>query len=93
LSAQLIFGAIGAKGALPVTINDKWKSGFGIITPGNLRMQYGLPESAGLSSELLMQKIDSIANAGLEAEAYPGCVVMVARKGIVVYQKAYGYQT
>ena len=93
LSAQLIFGAIGAKGALPVTINDKWKSGFGIITPGNLRMQYGLPESAGLSSELLMQKVDSIANAGLEAKAYPGCVVMIARKGVVVYQKTYGYHT
>jgi CubicO group peptidase (beta-lactamase class C family) len=93
LSAQLIFGAIGAKGALPVTINDKWKSGFGIITPGNIRMQYGLPESAGLSSELLMQKVDSIANAGIEAKAYPGCVVMVARKGIVVYEKAYGYHT
>ena len=93
LSAQLIFGAIGAKGALPVTINDKWKSGFGIITPGNLRMQYGLPESAGISSELLMLKVDSIANAGLMAKAYPGCVVMVARKGVVVYQKTYGYHT
>jgi len=28
---------------LPVTINDKWKSGFGIITQGRLRMQYSLP--------------------------------------------------
>jgi len=43
LSAQLIFGAIEAKGSLPVTINDKWKSGFGIITPDRLRMQYSLP--------------------------------------------------
>ena len=93
LSAQLIFGAIGAQGILPVTINEKWKSGFGIITQGNLRMQYGLPENAGLSSKLLAQKIDSIANAGLRAKAYPGCVVMVARKGIVTYQKAYGYHT
>ena len=93
LSAQLIFGAIGAKGALPVTINDKWKSGFGIITPGSLRMQYDIPENAGLSSKFLMQKVDSIANAGLEAKAYPGCVVMVARKGIVAYQKTYGYHT
>ena len=30
LSAQLIFGGIGAKGSLPVTINEKWPSGFGI---------------------------------------------------------------
>ncbi|HAM09331.1 MAG: hypothetical protein A2X05_15345 [Bacteroidetes bacterium GWE2_41_25] len=92
LSAQLIFGGIGAKGALPVTINEKWKSDFGLITPGNLRLQYGLPENAGISSEILEHRIDSIANAGLDAKAFPGCVVMVARKGIVVFHKAYGYQ-
>ena len=27
------------------------------------------------------------------AKAYPGCEVMVARKGTVVFQKCYGYQT
>ena len=42
-----------------------WPSGFGIITPGNLRLSYGLPENAGMSSEILERKIDSIANAGL----------------------------
>jgi beta-glucosidase-like glycosyl hydrolase/CubicO group peptidase (beta-lactamase class C family) len=93
LSAQLIFGGIGAKGTLPVTINNKWTSDFGIITPGNLRLQYGLPESVGMSSVLLNSRIDSIVNSGLSAKAYPGCVVMVARKGVVVFQKAYGYQT
>jgi beta-glucosidase-like glycosyl hydrolase/CubicO group peptidase (beta-lactamase class C family) len=92
LSAQLIFGGIGARGRLPVTINDRWQSDFGIITPGNIRLQYGLPESAGLSSSSLNSKIDSIAYAGLEAKAFPGCVVMVARKGIVVFHKAYGYR-
>ena len=82
-----------ARGALPVTINEKWPSDFGIITPGNLRLQYGIPENAGMSSEILDRKIDSIANAGLNAKAYPGCEVMVARKGTVVFQKCYGYQT
>ena len=33
LSAQLIFGGIGAQGALPVTINEKWPSGFGYDYP------------------------------------------------------------
>jgi beta-glucosidase-like glycosyl hydrolase/CubicO group peptidase (beta-lactamase class C family) len=93
LSAQLIFGGIGANGTLPVTINDKWISGYGIMTPGNIRLQYGIPESAGMSSAILNTKIDSIVNAGLVAKAYPGCVVMAARKGVVVFQKAYGYQT
>jgi len=93
LSAQLIFGGIGAKGTLPVTINHKWLSGFGIQTTGNLRLQYGVPESVGMSSAILNAKVDSIVNAGLSAKAYPGCVVMAARKGVVVFQKAYGFQT
>ncbi len=93
LSAQLIFGGIGAQGTLPVTINKNWPSGFGILTPGNLRLRYGLPENAGMSSEYLYRKIDSIAEAGIKAKAYPGCEVMIARKGIVVLQKTYGYHT
>ncbi len=93
LSAQLIFGGIGASGILPVTINEEWPSGFGIVTRGNLRIQYGLPENAGMSSEFLNRKIDSIVNLGLNAGAYPGCEVMVARKGIVVFHKAYGFHT
>ncbi len=93
LAAQLIFGGMGGHGTLPVTINKEWPSGFGITTPGNLRLQYGFPENAGLSSESLNRKIDSIANIGLKAKAYPGCEVMVARKGIVVFHKTYGFQT
>ncbi len=56
LSAQLIFGGIGAKGVLPVTINDKWPYDYGITTPGNIRLQYGIPETAGMSSEILKHK-------------------------------------
>ncbi|HUX55718.1 MAG TPA: glycoside hydrolase family 3 N-terminal domain-containing protein [Bacteroidales bacterium] len=93
LSAQLIFGGIGARGSLPVTINDKWPFDFGIITPGNIRLQYGIPESVGMSSDILNSKIDSIINIGLAAKAFPGCEVMAARKGVVVFQKTYGYQT
>jgi beta-N-acetylhexosaminidase len=93
LSAQLIFGGIGGKGKLPVTINNKWPFNYGILTQGNIRLQYGFPESAGMSSRILNNRIDSIVNAGLAAKAYPGCVVMASRKGVVVFHKAYGFQT
>ena len=93
LSAQLIFGGIGAKGFLPVTINKKYPSGSGIITPGLLRLQYGIPESDGISSRYLNDKIDSIANYGIDAGAYPGCEIMIAKDGLVMFQKTYGYQT
>lgn len=93
LSAQLIFGAIAAKGHLPVTINATWQAGFGIATEGGLRLKYEMPENPGVSSEYLNHTIDSIAERGLEAHAYPGCVVMAARNGNVIFRKAYGYQT
>ncbi len=93
LSAQLIFGALGAKGKLPVTINNKWTADYGIATTGGLRLKYGVAENAGLSSEKLKRKVDSIALAGLDARAYPGCEIMIARKGTVIFRKCYGYHT
>jgi CubicO group peptidase (beta-lactamase class C family) len=93
LSAQLIFGGIGAKGTLQSGISGIMPAGSGIMTTGNIRLGYALPENAGLSSRILYSRIDSVVNIGLEAGAYPGCEVMVARKGIVVFQKAYGFHT
>ncbi len=93
LSAQLIFGGIAGKGTLSQAIGDKYPVGHGIDTPGGLRLQYGFPENAGLCSSQLHHTIDSIVNRGLEAGAYPGCQVIIACKGTVVFQKAYGYHT
>jgi beta-N-acetylhexosaminidase len=93
LAAQLIFGAIGARGKLPVTVNEKYKLRSGLETAGCLRVQFGLPESTGISSKFLDRNVDSIANIGLNAGAYPGCEIMIAHKGVVIYQKSFGYQT
>jgi CubicO group peptidase (beta-lactamase class C family) len=93
LAAQLVFGAIGGKGKLPVAIGDRYLAGHGIETPGGLRLQYGYPENAGLCSQELNRSIDSIVAGGLDAGAYPGCQVIIARKGTVVFHKAYGYHS
>lgn len=93
LAAQLLFGGIGARGKLPVTISKKFRAGYGLITPANLRLKYGLPESAGVSSALLIPRVDSIALSGIAAKAYPGCEVMIARKGTVIFHKCYGFHT
>ena len=93
LAAQLIFGGIGASGTLPVTINDYYRAGFGIETEGGIRLQYTIPENAGMSGDILNNKIDSIVNEGLLAGAYPGCEVMAARNGMIVFNKTYGYHT
>ncbi len=93
VAAQIIMGGLGAHGKLPVTINNDYPAGFGLISPGNIRMQFGFPENAGISSARLTRSIDSLVSTGLDSGAYPGCEVMVARKGIVIFDSAYGYHT
>ncbi|WP_027126354.1 glycoside hydrolase family 3 N-terminal domain-containing protein [Gelidibacter mesophilus] len=91
-SAQLLFGAIPAKGTLPVSTGEHFKVGDGFIYNGIQSLSYGLPESVGMSSEKL-KKIDSMANITINHKAAPGLQILVARKGKVVYNKAFGKHT
>lgn len=93
LSAQLIFGAIPAKGKLPVTVNALFPYNAGIETPTIGRMKYTIPEEVGLDSKLISFKIDSIANLAITQKATPGCVVQLAKDGKVFFRKAYGKPT
>jgi len=91
-AAQLIFGAIGANGKLPVTISNMYKEGTGLVVKSIGRFAYTEPEFAGISATELY-KIDSIAIKGIKEKAYPGCQVFVAKDGKVIYNKSFGYQT
>jgi len=92
LSAQLIFGARGTKGKLPVTINNDFQEGFGLRSANLFRLGFDIPESVGMSTEKL-NKIDSIAKIVLDKKMAPGMHVLVARNGKVVFRKSYGYHT
>ena len=48
--------------------------------------------SAGMDSRVL-SRIDRIASEAIKEKATPGCQVLVARNGKVVFEKAYGYFT
>ncbi len=93
LSAQMLFGGIGAKGKLPVSIGNHYKTGDGLTISQPIRLKYTLPEEAGLNSLRLNKGIDSIVNKALDQKAFPGCNVLVAKDGKVIFQKAYGYHT
>ncbi|PVW15645.1 glycoside hydrolase family 3 N-terminal domain-containing protein [Marixanthomonas spongiae] len=92
LSAQLIFGARGANGKLPVTLGETFLLNTHFQTQPLKRLQYGTPESVGMNSYKL-KKIDSLARAGLWGDMMPGAQILVARKGKVIYDKTFGYQT
>ncbi len=93
LAGQLLFGAFGAEGKLPVTVNPFFHSGDGIPTLPLNRFKYTLPEELGVDSTFLKKKIDSLVYIGLNAKAFPGCAVFIAKEGKVVLLESYGYQT
>ncbi|MFK5890638.1 MAG: glycoside hydrolase family 3 N-terminal domain-containing protein [Flavobacteriaceae bacterium] len=92
ISAQILFGALQASGKLPVSINDNFEIGQGIMTKNLNRLSYGIPEEVDMSSSQLA-RIDSMAQAVLSEKMAPGMQVLVARYGKVVFQKSYGYYT
>lgn len=91
-AAQGIFGAIAMNGKLPVSLSEEFKAGTGIETKALNRLKYTCAEEVGLNSDTLAI-IDSIANYAIEIKATPGCQVLVAKEGKVVYHKSFGYHT
>lgn len=88
-AAQVIFGGIPAKGKLPVSIPGLYPAGTGLPTE-KTRLGYHEPEEVGVNA-VRLSAIDSIVQEGLDQQAYPGCQVLVAKDGMVIYDKSFGY--
>ncbi len=91
LTAELLFGAVPSYGKLPVAINEYYPAGTGIELPV-VRLQYNSPSSVGVSPEKLVG-IDAIANTAIKDRIIPGCQVLVAKSGKVIYHKSFGHHT
>ena len=92
LAAQSLFGVFALRGRLPVTASAKSTFNTGVFTKRNFRMGYAPPESVGLNPDSL-EKIDDLVNEAIVKGATPGAVVLVAKEGKIVYEKAFGYHT
>jgi beta-N-acetylhexosaminidase len=92
VAAQMVFGALEAKGKLPVSIGKKFPVGTGLSSVNLMRLSYGFPEAVGMSS-LKLLKIDSLAREMIAQKMAPGAQVLIARHGKVVYHKSFGYHT
>jgi len=90
-SAQAIFGGIAVTQTLNKTYSQKYRAGTGFTTT-KTRLQYTVPEEVGINSNNLTD-IDKIAYEAIANQATPGCVVLVAKDGKVIFNKAYGYHT
>lgn len=92
LAAEAIFGAIGTSAKLPVSASEALPAGTGIPTEAIQRLGYALPEAVAMSSNKL-NDIDKVAAEAISDMATPGCQVLVARKGKVIFDRSYGYYT
>jgi CubicO group peptidase (beta-lactamase class C family) len=91
LAAQSLFGATSFRGKLPVSVG-RFAYGTGIQKENIGRLGYGIPENVGLSSQGLAA-IDTIVAELIEKKAAPGCQVLVAKDGQIVFDKSYGHFT
>lgn len=89
---QIIFGGLKADGLLPYTRSTQAIAGIGIQTKALQRLTYSIPEDAAMDSKTL-KKIEAIVNEAISIRATPGCQILVARNGKVIYDKSFGRLT
>ncbi len=92
LALQAMFGGASFSGKMPVTAGPQATAGQGISTGPSSRLGYASPLDVGLHPDTL-QKMEEIIGTALRKKAMPGCQVLVARHGKVVWHKTYGHQT
>lgn len=88
---SLTTGRYPFKGTLPVTAAG-YQAGTEVDILPPAVDPYQQVTAAGMDSNCFRQ-IDSIAFLGIERKAYPGCRILVAKGGRVVYDRAYGRLT
>jgi CubicO group peptidase (beta-lactamase class C family) len=91
IAAQLVFGGVSSANRLSQGFGSKYMKGSG-FSVSKIRLGYGLPESVSVNADRL-KKIDSIVYAGIAAHSAPAVVILVAKDGEVIFNKAYGSHT
>jgi beta-glucosidase-like glycosyl hydrolase/CubicO group peptidase (beta-lactamase class C family) len=87
-AAEILFGEQPSSGKLPVTIPGRYNFGDGVETKA-IVLRQGEPQEAGFIPDSLL-KVDSIIAKAIADSAFPGAVLLVAKDGIIVHEKAYG---
>lgn len=86
--AQTIMGGYASDGKLPVNATTAYGKGKSLKTTKS-RLGTAQPEDVGMSSETL-KRIDDIAKEAIEDHSTPSCQILVARRGMIIYDKAFG---
>ncbi|MCC6721256.1 MAG: serine hydrolase [Bacteroidia bacterium] len=89
-AADVLWGMKKADAKLSITVSNEYKINSGVTNYKSDKLIAG--SSTSLKQKKLL-KIDSIVNKAIKQKAMPGCQVLVAHKGKIVYSKSFGYQS
>ena len=89
-AAQVVMGGRAPIGMLPVSVGT-FKAGTS-LTYSPTRLGYSSPLEKGLSLKY-QNKIETLVNDAISKKIFPGCQILVAKDGIVFYQKSFGNLT
>ena len=89
-TANVLFGVNSANGKVPVnTLSADGKLDYGYEIESFQRLGFAMPSEVGMDARKL-EDIRKIATAAINAQEFPGCQVLVARKGKVVFYEGFG---
>ena len=90
-SVEALFGEIDVRGRLPVSIPGKFALGTGVeIRQSTLR--HDDPTVAGFDPQKL-RRVEVIVNSAIRDSVFPAAQVVVAKDGILVYDRSFGTST
>ena len=92
--ARALFGETGVAGKLPVTLSPEYPREHGIsLEPRRMKLENARkPEEVGFSPDGLA-RVESVVARAIENGTAPGGVVLVARRGKIVLERAFGRMT
>lgn len=91
-TAAVLFGKTSAQGVMPVTAHPVFPVNTSLTTSVRQIMGSNFPENKGINS-IKLNEIDKIAQQAIQQNITPGMQILVARKGEVIYHKAFGHHT
>ena len=92
IAAHGIFGASGLNGRLPVSASKKYPV-FSGISLQQKRLPIVAMGSSDWLQEISFASIDAFLEDAIADSVFPGCQVLVAKDGHIIYHRAFGTHT